>query len=98
MSKSPLPNTYDANDMYFAHVVAFEDLKWVNISLDDIKAKVEKLKADCVEKGVHSHTFNNLEVFLEMLTYLMNDRKDYYEGQVDDLQEEIDAHNKGASK
>lgn len=98
MPNPKYPKVYDADDMHFAHVVAHQDLTWVVNSLDDIKDKVEKLKAECAEKGVHSYTFNNLEVFLEMLKYVMTDRRDHYEGAVDLYQKEMDAHNQGASK
>lgn len=97
MSKS-LSKTVTIDDFHFANVVAHQDLQWVVNSIDDIREKVKSIKSDCAVKGVHPYTFNNLEVFLEMLKHVMTDRCDYYDQQVEELSLEIDALNKGASK
>lgn len=98
MPNPKYPKVYDADDMHFTHVIAHQDLTWVANSIDDIREKVKSIKSDCAEEGIHSYTFNNLEVFLEMLKYVMTERRDYYEGLVDDYQKEMDTYNQGASK
>lgn len=97
MSKYP-SKTVTIDDLQFANVVARQDLAWVVNSIDDIRKKVKSIKNDCVEKGVHSYTFNNLEVFLEMFKFIMAERGDYYDQQVEKIGLEIDALSKGASK
>lgn len=97
MSKS-LSKTVTIDDLQFANVVARQDLQWAVNILEDIKHKIKEIKADCVEKGVHPYTFNNLETFLDINDFTMKNRCDYYDQQVEELGLEIDALNKGASK
>ena len=97
MSKSP-SKTVSIDDLQFANVVARQDLVWVVNSIDDIRDKVKSIKSDCVEKGAHPYTFNNLEVFLDMFKFIMTERHDYYDQQVEKIEIEIDALSKGALK
>lgn len=97
MSKS-LSKTVAIDDLQFANVVAHQDLQWVVNILEDIKHKIKVIKADCVEKGVHPYTFNNLETFLDINEFTMKNRCDYYDQELEEIGLKIDALSKGALK
>lgn len=97
MSKSPL-KTVAIDDLQFANAIARQDLVWVVNILEDIKHKVKNIKDECVKKGAPPYTFNNLETFLDLNHFTMQNRCDYYDQQVEKIEIEIDALSKGALK
>lgn len=97
MSKSPL-KTVAIDDLQFANVVARQDLVWVVNILEDIKHKVKNIKDECVKKGVPPYTFNNLETFLDLNHFTMQNRCDYYDQELEEIGLKIDALSKGALK
>ena len=68
------PTKYDAGDMHDIQSLAAYDMNWVQIALNRVRRDFIKLSMDLQQKGVHSVYFDELQTFLEMYSYLAEER------------------------
>ena len=68
------PKKYDAGDMHDIQSLAAYDMNWVQIALNRVRRDFIKLSMDLQQKGVHSVYFDELQTFLEMYSYLAEER------------------------
>lgn len=68
-------------ELNWQHTLGEADLAWVANSITDIKTKVAAIKEEVAKKGVHPHVFHNLETFLSMFQFVMDDRHQSWESE-----------------
>ena len=78
MSNQINSKKYDAGDMYDIQSLAAYDMNWVQIALNRVRRDFIKLSMDLQQKGVHSVYFDELQTFLEMYSYLAEERHNYH--------------------
>ena len=74
MSNQINSKKYDAGDMHDIQSLAAYDMNWVQIALNRVRRDFIKLSMDLQQKGVHSVYFDELQTFLEMYSYLAEER------------------------
>ena len=72
------PKKYDAGDMHDIQSLAAYDMNWVQIALNRVRRDFIKLSMDLQQKGVHSVYFDELQTFLEMYSYLAEERHSFH--------------------
>ena len=65
---------YDAGDMHDLASLAEYDMNWMQIAINRIRCDFIKLRKDLQQQGVHSVYFDELQTFLEMYSYLAEQR------------------------
>ena len=68
------PTKYDAGDMHDLASLAEYDMNWMQIAINRIRCDFIKLRKDLQQQGVHSVYFDELQTFLEMYSYLAEER------------------------
>lgn len=68
------PTKYDAGDMHDLASLAEYDMNWMQIAINRICCDFIKLRKDLQQQGVHSVYFDELQTFLEMYSYLAEQR------------------------
>ena len=68
------PKKYDAVDMHDLASLAESDMNWMQIAINRIRCDFIKLRKDLQQQGVHSVYFDELQTFLEMYSYLAEER------------------------
>ena len=68
------PTKYDAGDMYDLASLATYDMNWMSTAINRIRCDFIKLRKDLQQQGVHSVYFDELQTFLEMYSYLAEER------------------------
>ena len=74
MSNQINSKKYDAGDMHDIQSLAAYDKNWEQIALNRVRRDFIKLSMDLQQKGVHSVYFDELQTFLEMYSYLAEER------------------------
>ena len=72
------PTKYDAGDMHDLASLAEYDMNWMQIAINRIRCDFIKLRKDLQQQGVHSVYFDELQTFLEMYSYLAEERHSYH--------------------
>ena len=72
------PKKYDAGDMHDLASLAEYDMNWMQIAINRIRCDFIKLRKDLQQQGVHSVYFDELQTFLEMYSYLAEERHSYH--------------------
>ena len=68
------PTKYDAGDMHDIQSLAEYDMNWMHTAIDRVRCDFIKLRKDLQQQGVHSVYFDELQTFLEMYSYLAEER------------------------
>lgn len=68
------PKKYNAGDMHDLASLAEYDMNWMQIAINRIRCDFIKLRKDLQQQGVHSVYFDELQTFLEMYSYLAEER------------------------
>ena len=68
------PTKYDAGDMHDLASLAESDMNWMQIAINRVRCDFIKLSMDLQQQGVHSCHFDELQTFLEMYSYLAEER------------------------
>ena len=68
------PKKYDAGDMHVIQSLAACDMNWMQSALNRVHRDFIKLSMDLQQQGVHSCHFDELQTFLEMYSYLAEER------------------------
>ncbi|MFW2056300.1 hypothetical protein [Acinetobacter haemolyticus] len=80
--------------LHWLQTLGEADLAWVTNSIDDIKTKISAIKEEAAKNGVHPHTFYNLEKFLQMFQFVMNDRHQSWESEKEETEQKLNAFSK----
>jgi hypothetical protein len=68
------PKKYDAGDMHDLASLAEYDMNWMQIAINRIRCDFLDLSKKLQQQGVHSVYFDELQTFLEMYSYLAEER------------------------
>ena len=68
------PTKYDAGDMHDLASLAEYDMNWMQIAINRIRRDFLDLSKKLQQQGVHSVYFDELQTFLEMYSYLAEER------------------------
>ena len=78
MSNQINSKKYDAGDMHDTQSLAAYDMNWMQIALNRVRRDFIKLSTDLQQQGVHSCHFDELQTFLEMYSYLAEERHSFH--------------------
>lgn len=91
--KAPQPiapvKQYDAGDLWDAYSLGECDLKWFATAISDLDEKFREHKQNLIKSyGVYEGHFEQIEIFLGMYEYLIQNRLDYYRQEAQKYEEE----------
>ncbi len=99
LKKEQLPvKTYDAGYLWDAHSIAEADLAWCDTAISDLKSKFKDHKEYMIKAyGAHEAHFAQIETFLEMYEYLIDDRLKYHKGEAESYKAEWNTNEKAVT-
>lgn len=88
--------SFSLSDAYDISSLAASDLKWMNVALSDIRARISKLKKDLTERDSNNqYDFYVIEKMLCMYEYLAEERLHHHEQESERLKALFWQANKG---
>ncbi|MEB3766377.1 hypothetical protein [Acinetobacter sp. MD2] len=84
--------TYNTTDMVDAYSLAECDMRWMSVAISDIKKRLQELNNELGHKSIVG--LYALEHTVDMYQYIAENRLNYYMGETEAYEAELNGHKK----